>query len=530
MTVGIHTFFLGLGLFFAGMILTGDRMRKIAGQSFHKVAARVNSPIFGGLVGMVFGGLMQSATAVTFILANMVRSNLITATVSLPIIMWANVGLTAFAFLVTVNIHPVVAWTVGLAGITLGLYRGKTLTSWAGLFFSIGLILLGLETMGEGAAPLQHAAWFHHALMTTTSSPVMAFCMGILAAAILQSNVGTVLLVVTLAKAGAFSIETSALIIYGSNLGAIFLRIFLSLGMDRPTFRLVRFEDFFCLWSGALMTTLFALEAAGIPLVLAFVRHITGSVDLQLAGIFLLSNFIPALTLHPWRNSAAKLLARLWPGEPPVNTMLPKFLNDTALEHPPTAIALVQKELCGLLRTIRAFEGTITTTYQAEEFQTSPAFAAVAAATDQFLAQLVSKNTLEDRTARAVQYQRAELSMIRYLAEAVVQFSYYETKVSKTTTFHGICEKMILRVNDLLDATVTAAEQLTSDSVTALYEASSKKNLDNMALRNALQALAVSEGGESFAEVAKENFDIVLWIAHRFSKLLLRGSAELPEL
>ena len=53
---------------------------------------------------------MQSATGVTFVLVNMVTSGLIEAEAALAVITWTNVGLTALAFVVTLDIHPLVAW------------------------------------------------------------------------------------------------------------------------------------------------------------------------------------------------------------------------------------------------------------------------------------------------------------------------------------------------------------------------------------------------------------------------------------
>ncbi|MEO6053854.1 MAG: Na/Pi symporter [Chthoniobacterales bacterium] len=527
--VGVHTFFLGLGLFFAGLLMTGDRMRQLTGVAFHRVAQRVASPFFGGTVGLGFGALMQSATAVTFILVSMVRTELITSIVALPIILWANVGLTALSFVAVLNIHSAIAWIVGLAGIALGLLKVRSLTPWAGLVFGVGLILFGLQTMGEGAAPLKGAEWFHAALAMTTSSPALAFLAGVFAATILQSNVGTVLLTATLAQAGALSLETAAMIIYGANLGAIFLRIFLSIGMDRPSFRLIRFEDFFCIWSGLVMSLLFVLEMMGVPLVMALVKSVTRNVDFQIAGIFLLSNFIPALLLHPWRNLALRLLTRLWPGELPEDHSKPKFLDVTALDHPPTAIELVQKELARLLRKIRPQCNSSQSTGNGDEFQPGADFINLSLAIEHFLSELVSHSDLDAVMARAVQYQRAELSMIRHLGEAGEQFSQYVTQASEQTELRAPCEQMLERINALITHAVSASSELNSETIASLHTESGKKQSANLALRDALRIIRRAAGGEivPLAESVAESFGTILWILHRYARLLQRGVEEM---
>jgi hypothetical protein len=66
---------LGLGLFFLGMHQVGENLRRMTGPSFRSLMARsTGSPVEPGVLGLVFGALMQSATAVTFILVSMVSS------------------------------------------------------------------------------------------------------------------------------------------------------------------------------------------------------------------------------------------------------------------------------------------------------------------------------------------------------------------------------------------------------------------------------------------------------------------------
>jgi phosphate:Na+ symporter len=133
-----------LGLFFLGLRLIGENLRRLYGSSFRNVIKRTtHSPLFGAGLGTLAGAVMQSATAVTFILVSLTDSGLIKAGAAAPIIVWCNVGLTALAFVTTLNIHPIVAYIVGGVGIALGTLRfrsGKRLrarfSAWAS-FFSV---------------------------------------------------------------------------------------------------------------------------------------------------------------------------------------------------------------------------------------------------------------------------------------------------------------------------------------------------------------------------------------------------------
>jgi hypothetical protein len=95
----MSTLVLGLGLFFLGIQLIGLSLRQLAGDSFRMLVQRTtHSRLQASLVGLLFGAIMQSATAVTFILASLASSGLIETHAALPIVVWCNVGLTALAF------------------------------------------------------------------------------------------------------------------------------------------------------------------------------------------------------------------------------------------------------------------------------------------------------------------------------------------------------------------------------------------------------------------------------------------------
>ena len=154
---------------------------------------------------------MQSATAVTFILVSLTDSGLIKARAAAPIIVWCNVGLTALAFVTTLNIHPIVAYVVGGAGIALGTLRIPFWQTLAGSLLGMGLILFGLEEMGAGAAPLKDDAWFQSAMSFALGYSSLTFLAGVLVAMLLQSNTGAAMLIITFAANGVLDLKPAVL-------------------------------------------------------------------------------------------------------------------------------------------------------------------------------------------------------------------------------------------------------------------------------------------------------------------------------
>ena len=252
---------LGLGLFFIGMHMVGENLRRLTSRSFRTLVARFTADsIRGSLLGAAFGALMQSATAVTFILVNMVGSGLIGGRQALPIIAWANVGLTVLAFVAGLNIRPEVVYLVGISGLAMAFLKRPAAQVVCGVWVGIGLLLFGLQTISAGARPLQNLPWFQTLLHETVHAPMIGFAAGFLLALLVQSNTAATLIVVALAGAGALDLSQASMIIYGTNLGTIVIRVILAAGLRGSAQRLVRFEDFFCLVSGALMVALFYME------------------------------------------------------------------------------------------------------------------------------------------------------------------------------------------------------------------------------------------------------------------------------
>jgi len=510
---------LGLGLFFLGIQLIGMSLRQLAGASFRTLVQRTtHSQLQASLVGLAFGGLMQSATAVTFILVGLASSGLITTRGALPIIVWCNVGLTALAFLTTFNIHPLVAWLVGGSGIAWGVLRRIRPRAGAGVLLGTGLILFGLDTMSNGVAPLATTPWFRQMLATGLGHPLLTFAIGIVAAALLQSNTGASMLVITLAGNGVLRVPEAALLIYGTNLGAIVLRWILSFGMHGRSLRLVRMEDLFCLTSGLLMFALALLESAGVPLVLAGVGAVTPNVRLQLALVFLLSNLLPALALTPLLDWCHRLLEHLFPDRPAASPGAPLYLTSQALGDPGTAILLLERELARLV-------GMLSVKREPSpdgEHQPDPAFVELGLAIEQFAARLAATGAVSEEQAARVQTLRGGLSTIRHLEDAAGDLCIALGRLGESPAEAGVVREVTDALNGLIRDAAAVAEQPAPDAVKALLERTRKRGELLTHLRQGVDPDRVEPAGSGRLHVVAllNDVEVVVWIVHRFAKTL----------
>ncbi len=498
---------LGLGLFFLGLRLIGDNLHRLYGSSFRNIIKRTtHSPLLGAGLGILAGAVMQSATAVTFILVSLTDSGLIKARAAAPIILWSNVGLTALAFVTTLDIHPLVAYIVGGAGIALGTLRIPLWQTVAGSLLGMGLILFGLEEMGAGAAPLKDAAWFQSALSWALAASGTAFLAGVLLAFLLQSNTGAAMLIITFATNGVLDLKSAMLMLYGTNLGAIGLRLFLSAGLRGERLRLVRLEDTFCVTSGVLMAALFALEEAGVPLVAAAVNSLALPISTKLAIVFLISNILPALVLSPMIGQIMKFLTKLWPDVPGTqDPSQPMFLRPQALNDPPSAFDLLQKELARLLGMIHAK----ATAHPSQEDAPPRAFQDLSRAIEEFSARLASRSALNQTDAMRLHLLRAELSVIRHVEEAVRYFA-------QALERQGGQPILAETLEELLSHATRAAESGRSDLIHELLAKTKPKGEEMSRLKEEVASTSLA------ATALFEDFSIALWTLRRLAKLLAR--------
>jgi len=519
-------FVLGLGIFFVGMQMVGEHMRQLGGPAFRSLIARFTaSPGAGAALGLAAGALLQSATGVTFILVNMVDSGLVAAEAALPVVTWTNVGLTALAFVVTLDIHPLVAWSVGIAGIMANLLKHRLRKQIASVLLGIALLLFGLQTMSAAAGPLEHADAMRSTIAHAVALPPVAFFAGFLLAALVQSNTGATMLVITLASAGVMSWEPAVMVIYGTNLGAIVLRLMLSLNLRGTALQLVRFEDAFCVLSGVLMSGLYFVETmTGAPLVMALARWLSPQVATQLAVVFLLSNLLPALVITPLWGRSLALLSKYWPAAEDADAAQPKYLTARSLEDPATAVDLIPRELARLLSSLRASVQAhrAGTDSGIVEDQRAADYATLAMRIEEFAAQ-VALAPLQRSVVDRLNIAREMTAVVGYVAETYVQLRQSHRELRQVADTEALRDRVLASLETLLDAAAAAADTRQPAAIAALREQSRRHSQLVEETRQACVVGAVPDGAAvERAAMLKllGDFELMTWIIHRLAKLL----------
>lgn len=398
------TILAGIGLFFTGLKLVTENLKQMTSRRFRAVVARwTERRPLAALWGFVLGSVTQSGSGVAFIVISLLSSGLITVSRALPILCWANVGLSTLVLIAVIDFSVLKLYLLGLAGISFALDEPRRYRYAVGSLFGIALLLYGLQIMSSGAEPLAGYDWFRNLVASTGSSYPFALAVGFVLTLVAQSSTAVSVVAIQMAAAGLLSAEQTVLIIYGCNMGESAIAYFLSSSLKGTQKQLAMFQVLFDSLGGLLFVSLFLVEVyLGVPLVLALVGWLASRLELQLALIYLVYNLTMAtlfsLVLTPYQ----RLLERRWPPAREEDLAKVEYLQDHALADPETAIDLVVKEQQRLVSRFPDFmDYARDEAAPAIDFDTAhQAFAAVAAEIDEFLTGLVNKDTRPETSAR----------------------------------------------------------------------------------------------------------------------------------
>ncbi len=341
----------GMGLFFVGLRLTSEGVKKIAGRRFrdlflkwtrHKPAA--------ALLGLISGFVFQSTSGISLILASLIGAGVTTVGNALPVLIGANAGVACLVLVAVVDIKVLVLCLLGASGLIIAFERPFRFVHAASVAFGVGLLLFGLQTVRAGAAPLAEAEWFRIFLTTQGLALPWYFVIGTVAGLVLQTAAGVTILAITLASAGLLDFNDALSIIFGSLLGSSILSRLYAIRFTGARKRLVLGQVFFNLVGLAVFLPLFVLEnAAGIPLLESAARHLFPTLGQQLTAIRLSFDSATAVLLLLCCPLYNRLLEKLCPDTKAGLESL-AYVKELSSVSPETALLLIDKEQGRLVR------------------------------------------------------------------------------------------------------------------------------------------------------------------------------------
>ncbi|MCR4762183.1 MAG: Na/Pi cotransporter family protein [Lachnospiraceae bacterium] len=351
----------GLALFLYGMSVMSGGLTKLSGGTLEKILSGVTQ---NRLVAYLFGvgvtALVQSSSTSTVMVVGFVNSGIMGLNQAVNIILGANLGTTANAWLLSLNAIDSAgsAWlslfrpstfTPFLAFIGIVLYMaGKTdrKKNFGTILLGFSVLMTGMQTMSGAVAPLSDNATFTHVL-TTFANPVIGFLVGIFFTMIIQSSAATIGILMALAASVFVSMGAAIPIVIGAEVGTCITAILSSLGAGKNGKRAALMHLYFnILKAVSFMTVFYTLNAF---FHFHFLEEKAGMV--AVAGIHTLVNLAATLLMLPFSELLVSLALRSIPidakeKEEHASQMSLRAMDDRFLTNPTFALEQARTAAC----------------------------------------------------------------------------------------------------------------------------------------------------------------------------------------
>lgn len=191
--VGMSPLLGGMALFVYGMNGMSEGLRKAAGERLRYVLGAVTrNTLFGVATGAVTTAVLQSSSATICMAVSFTSAGLIGLPQAIAIIFGANIGTTMTAQLLAFEIGEYV-WLVLVAGFILLFFgEGEAVKNTGQIFFSFGLLFVGIQTMEQVVLPLASGPVFTELMGMVAEHPVLGILVGAGMTMIVQSSSATI--------------------------------------------------------------------------------------------------------------------------------------------------------------------------------------------------------------------------------------------------------------------------------------------------------------------------------------------------
>jgi phosphate:Na+ symporter len=302
--------------------------------------------------GLGVTAILQSSTATGLMVAGFAAGGAVALVPALAVMLGANVGTTLIVQILSFDVAEV---TPALILLGVILFRRGTATRTRDLgrvAIGLGLMLMALRSIVVLVTPYEDVPSLRLVLGAIATEPVLDVLVAAGLTWAAHSSVAVVLLIMSFAAKGAVPPEAAFALVLGANLGTAINPVLEGVSGDDPVARRLPL--------GNLLNRLL-----GCVVALALLRHIgpwmmrlhddpaRAVADFHtLFNLVLAAVFLPALGPYAW--VMRKLLpARIAADDP----SRPRYLDQTALESPPIALAAAAREALRMADALEAMLG-----------------------------------------------------------------------------------------------------------------------------------------------------------------------------
>ena len=306
----------GIALFLYGMHVMGGGLEKLGGGKLEKILERLTSnPIKGVLLGAAVTAAIQSSAATTVMVVGFVNSGIMQLSRSIGIIMGANIGTTATAWLLSLsaiegsgffinlikpdNFTPILA----IIGAVLIMFTKRSKYKNIGsILIGFAVLMFGMEMMKDAVSGLSESETFADILIMF-SNPVLGVIAGAVMTAVMQSSSASVGVLQALSATGSVTFGSALPIIMGQNIGSCVTTLISCIGTSKNAKRAAVIHLYF----NVIGTILFLVIFYALNAFIKF-KFVNGSVNaFSIAMVHTIFNLANTALMLPFTGLLEKL-------------------------------------------------------------------------------------------------------------------------------------------------------------------------------------------------------------------------------
>ena len=308
----ISSMLAGLALFLTGMNTMSDSLAAMTGGSLDRLIDKVTKNRFlAFLFGAALTALVQSASATTVLTVGLVNSGLIEFAKAIGLIIGANLGTTATAWVLSLNaiggqsllmtiIKPsFFSPFLAIAGVVLTMFcKSRKKRDIGSALLGFAIMMIGMNLMSQAVAPLKEISAITDLLMSF-SNPVLGFLFACAFAMLVQSSDAVIGIVQAFALSVGVTYGMAIPLICGAQVGTCVTSLISSLGTSNNAKRTALMNLYYNLLKTIPFMAVFYLlnhflgfsfledsvGAVGIPVCHTFVNLCGSAVWLPLSGV-----------------------------------------------------------------------------------------------------------------------------------------------------------------------------------------------------------------------------------------------------
>lgn len=282
-----------VGCFLLGMTWLRIGLFNISGRAMEEWLKRVTStPIKGMLVGIIMTAILQSSSAVMVITVGLVAAKVLAFPQTIGIILGTNIGTTFTLEFLSYDLSRLIVPLL-IFGLFFILFKRVKIKSLGFILTGFGIIISAMRGFEWLAYPLTKLDLVQKILFLINDHIFYGFLFSILLTACIQSSTVMTGITMSFLSAGIFPLETGIVIMLGANIGTCITGLLASIGAGEEA-RLTAYAHIWLNVVGAILFIPF------IPYLADICRHLTTSLETQLAHSSVLFNVICSLLVLPF--------------------------------------------------------------------------------------------------------------------------------------------------------------------------------------------------------------------------------------